>query len=69
MVVRDLNVEIADPEGNQQCKEIAAALVDVGLDGMYCHFLLCRTPREHGGRTWRMLRDRVQGVMWKNSSI
>ena len=55
MVVGNLNMKIADTEGNHQDEAIAAALADEGLEDMSYQFLLYIIPWEQGDRTWNIL--------------
>ena len=54
VVVRDLNANILEPEGNRRDEAIAAALSDAGLDKVLGHLLLCSAPWTWDGRTWSM---------------
>ena len=44
LVAGDLNVNLADPEGDRMDEEIAAALTKTGLEDMLTQFLLQRRP-------------------------
>ena len=57
LVARDLNVNLAIPEGDRRAEDIATTLATEGLEDMVKHFL----PREsrwcRDRRTWGMLRN------------
>ena len=44
VVFGDLNRDIVEPEGNTWYKSIVVALVDLGPEDIYIHFLPCRIP-------------------------
>ena len=56
LVTGDLNVNLADPEGDQEKEEIAAALKTARLEDMLDHFLPQRRPWCRYRRMWSMLR-------------
>ena len=54
-VAGDMNVNLADPEGDRREEGIAATLETEGLEDMAAHFLPRRRPWCWYGRTWSML--------------
>ena len=44
LVAGDLNVNLAEPEGDRREEEISSAMKMVGLEDMSDHFLLRRLP-------------------------
>ena len=57
LVAGDLNMNMSEPEGDQQGEEIVAALNRVGLEDMLAHFLPRRRPWCQDGRTWIMVQE------------
>ena len=55
LVAVDLNINLAEPEGDRREEDIVAALVTEGLEDMAAHFLLQRRRWYRDGRTWCML--------------
>ena len=55
LVAGDLNVNLAEPEGDRRVEEIAAALIMAGLKDMMAHFLPQRYSWCQDGRTWTMV--------------
>ena len=64
MVAGDMNINLAEPEGNQREEYIAATLATEGMKDMVAHFL----PRRHrwcqDGRMCSMLRKRREVPFW-----
>ena len=54
LVVENFNTNLAAPEGRAQNKEIAAAMVELGLENMSRYFLLQHKPWLKDGQTWDM---------------
>ena len=56
LVAGDINVNLAEPEGDRREEDIAATLATEGLEDMVTHFLPRRRRWCQDGRTWSMLR-------------
>ena len=61
-VVRDLNADIAEADGNRCNKAILTELLDAGLEEMSYYFLPYRIPWAKDGWTWSKLRQ--GNVVW-----
>ena len=57
VVVGDLNTALDDPENNRRGTEIAAALIEAGLEDMTVHFLPLRRRWGRERWTWSMVRE------------
>ena len=57
LVAGDLNVNLAEPEGDQRGEDIAASMAKEGLEDMLAHFLPRRRSWCRDGRTWSMIRE------------
>ena len=57
VVAGDLNTAMEDPENNQRETEIAAVMIEAGLEDMTAHFLPQRRRCGQESRTWSMVQE------------
>ena len=60
LVAGDMNVNLAEPEGDWREEDIAATLATEGLEDMSEHFLLRWRRGCRDGRTWSMLQKGIE---------
>ena len=57
LVAGDLNIQLAEPEGDRRGEYITEAMAMVGLEGMSAHFLPRRSSWCQDGRVQSMIRE------------
>ena len=57
LVAGNMNINLAEPEGDRGEENIAATLATEGLEDMAAHFLPRRRRWCRDGRTWSMIRE------------